>query len=121
VNARTEPVSPAAPSVTLKVQVPSTASSVSVASGSFGRQVPVNGSSAATTDANGRAAASSNTTWQRFSEFPPLRWKSTATLPAGEVSVPVRSPTQVWSMPTVVAPTFSVQTVPSIENVIADA
>lgn len=35
--------------------------------------------------------------------------------------MPVRSPTYVWSRPTVVAPMSAVQVVPSIENVTFDA
>ena len=41
--------------------------------------------------------------------------------PDGEVSVPTRSPTKVWSMPTVVAPSAVEQVAPSTENVSFDA
>ena len=59
--------------------------------------------------------------WQRFSPVPPARANTVTVVPAGEVSVPVRSPTNVWSMPTVVDAGVSVQVVPSTANVIFDA
>ena len=68
----------------------------------------------------GDAAASSNTVWQKLLPLllmPPGRLNRVTVVPDGEVRVAVRSPTQVWSMPTVVAPTAAEQAVPSIENV----
>ena len=40
---------------------------------------------------------------------------------SGEISVPTRSATKVWSRPTVVAPASVLHAVPSIENVTFDA
>ena len=42
-------------------------------------------------------------------------------MPAGDFSMPVRSPTYEWLMPTVVEAGSSLQVVPSTENVIFDA
>ena len=66
-------------------------------------------------------AESSNTTWQKLLPAAATPENSTAVCPAGAVSVPVRSPTKVWSRPTVVAPAAVLHAVPSIENVSFDA
>ena len=81
----------------------------------------MNGARAEVTEANGVAAASSNTTWQRLLPPAPVRANSVAVVPAGPVSVPTRSPTNVWPSPTVVAPPVVVQVPPSIENVSREA
>src|SRR5262245_32590497 len=96
-TARIEPVSTAAVSAAVNFQVPATGAFISPASGSCGRQVPVNG--AVLASLNGSSAASSNTTRQRLSPPPPSCENRIADAPDGEVKVPTRSPTYVWSIP----------------------
>ncbi len=81
----------------------------------------MNGASADDTDENDRVAESSNTAWQMLLPVPPDRENSVTDLPDGEVSVPTRSPTKVWSMPTVVEPSVAEQLAPSTENFRFDA
>src|SRR2546421_546797 len=61
-------------------------------------------------------AWSSSTVWQKLLPLllaPPGRLMSVTCVPAGLVSVMVRSPTKEWSRPTVVAPCTLVQEDPS--------
>jgi hypothetical protein len=53
--------------------------------------------------------------------LPPRSANRVAWVPPGAVSVPVRSATNVWSSPTVVAPMSVEQGAPSIENVTLSA
>ena len=78
------------------------------------------GASVALTESMLAAALSSKTTWHRLLPELPSPLNTVAVAPDGEVSVPVRSATQVWSMPTVVDPMSVEQVVPSTEKVIAD-
>ena len=120
-NARTLPVSMAALSETLNVQSPSTELPSSDDSGVSGIHEPVNGASSDSTSSNGVVASSSNTVWHMLAPVPPACANRVAVVPSGAVRVPIRSPTKVWSMPTVVAPSVDVHSVPSIENVTFEA
>src|SRR5262245_30900908 len=115
------PVSISALSVTANLHVPFAELASRFESGSAGLHVPVHGAMSDVTDENGFAAASSNTTWHMLLPPEPSRANSVAAVPSGAVSVPVRSPTNVWSMPTVVAPSAAVHVAPSTENVSFDA
>src|SRR6266498_4158072 len=120
-TARIEPVSAPAVSSTKNFHVPSTDAPRRPPSGSIERYVPVNGAPADAIDAMEFAAVSSNTTWQKLLPLPPLLLNTVAVAPFGAVSVPTRSPTKVWSRPTVVEPMSVPHVVPSIENVIRAA
>src|SRR6266550_2309147 len=117
-TARMLPVSTAAVSTTWNVQLPSATEPSTVDSGSAGCQSPVKGASADTAVWIDRVAESVNTAWQTLFPPPPVFANSTSSVPSGAVSVPTRSATKVWSMPTVVEPTVVLQAVPSTEKVI---
>src|SRR6266487_3099321 len=101
-TARMLPVSTATASSTWNVQLPSATEPSTVDSGSAGFQSPVYGASAATAVWTETAATS----------------VSTARVPSGAVSVPTRSETKVWSMPTVAVPSVVLHAVPSSEKAI---
>ena len=118
---RNVPESPPAPSTTVTVQSP-LATPVRVDdSTDSGAQLPVKGASADVAVENARPAPSAKRTWHRLLPLPPEPLKTTAVVPSGAVTVAVRSPTQVWSMPTVVAPSAVVHSVPSTETAKAPA
>src|SRR3954463_725280 len=63
------------------------------------------------------AAASLNTVWQKLLALllaPPTRLKRVMVVPCGDFSVPVRSPTHVWSRPTVADPESVLHALPSM-------
>src|SRR5512142_2647692 len=115
------PTSALAASTTWNVHVPSAGDTVSEPSGLSGLQVPVNGAASSVTELNGVVAASSSTTWHMLLPPPPLRENTVAVVPSGATSVPTRSPTNVWSIPTVVDAASVLHAVPSMENVRFDA
>ena len=90
--------------------------------GLAGRQVPVNGASPDVTHANGSLGRVVEHDLAEVVPAPARRREQRGRRARrAQVSVAVRSPTYVWSMPTVVAPSSSVHSVPSIENVSFDA
>ena len=120
-TARMLPVSAAAQSVTLNVQSPSVEASSSGASGWIGRHVPVNGSSRGEHD---RERARRGVVEDDLAEVlarAAVAGESLHLRARRRLSMPVRSPTKEWSMPTVVEAGSSLQAVPSTANVIFDA
>ena len=120
-TARTLPVSSRAASTTLNVQSRRPARRAARRAAQPAASSPENGACAAAADENGAAAASSNTAWQRLLPPLPARSNSVAVAPPGAVSVPTRSPTNVWSSPTVVAPAVVVHGVAVDRDVSFDA
>src|SRR5262245_9134491 len=118
-NARTFPPSNAATSLTVKVHVPFPFCPLNAASGLAGLNEPVNGAPAGEMPWINAVALSSSTVLQKLLPLfkgPPAWFISVTVVPCGEVSVITRSPTQVWSRPTVVEPMSAVQPLPSKLN-----
>src|SRR6266536_4100101 len=117
-TARMLPVSTATASSTWNVQLPSATEPSTVDSGSAGFQSPVYGASAATAVWTETAATSVSIARQMLFPDPPVFANSTTRVPSGAVSVPTRSETKVWSMPTVAVPSVVLHAVPSTEKAI---
>jgi hypothetical protein len=115
-NARTLPPSNEATSLTVNVHVPFPFSPLNAASGLAGLNEPVQGLPAGEMPWINAVAPSSSKVLQKLLPLlkgPPGWFISVTVVPCGEVSVITRSPTQVCSIPTVVAPMALVQLLPS--------
>src|SRR5438105_12370231 len=115
-NARRLPVSAGPPSTILSVHVPFGFSAANDASAPAGRKLPENGFAEDASDEKEMAAASSNVVLQKLTPALPEIAVIGTCVPAGEINVIARSPTNVWSRPTVVDPGVALQLVPSSRN-----
>ena len=110
-------MSPEAKSCTLRFHVPLGFWPSKNDSGYMGGgvQVPVNGACAdVAVWIDGALASSSISTLQKLLPLPPVKMITGCVVPYGDVRLIERSPTNSWSMPTVVAPTVVVHAVPSM-------
>ena len=116
-HARMLPMSLEKKSCTWSCQVPFGFSPSNGDSGAFGVKLPVNGALAeGRVWMDGPALSSSSTVWQKLFPPPSGSFITSTEVALGERRVTCRSLTNVWSMPTVVAPTALLQLLPSIRR-----